>query len=212
MFLPCFPSQGFSDPEYRKRRAFISELASTYKQWVRPPAAVHQSQSVPQTSFHQSQSVPRPLLSKGSLSQGGAAAHRGLHGRRSGHMVRKRHAMHAGGWWWWWWRCTVMRGVAVYRREVYLQLRRVYPSLACSQFLAGLQQLEEELGYGGERIPQLREVSAFLKGGEEEEEEEEERTRVVNEERCRAAAGEGDLTQFGIEMRNGGSGEQLERL
>ncbi|XP_029969726.1 tyrosine hydroxylase 2 [Salarias fasciatus] len=48
-------------------------------------------------------------------------------------------------------------------RKVYQQLRGVYPSLACRQFLDGLQQLEAECGYGEERIPQLRDVSAFLK-------------------------------------------------
>lgn len=52
----------------------------------------------------------------------------------------------------------------VHRRQVYQQLRSIYPSLACRQFLDGLQQLEKECGYGEERIPQLREVSAFLKG------------------------------------------------
>lgn len=52
----------------------------------------------------------------------------------------------------------------VYRRQVYQQLRSIYPSLACKQFLDGLQQLEKECGYGEDRIPQLREVSAFLKG------------------------------------------------
>uniref|UniRef100_A0AAQ4PPN0 Tyrosine hydroxylase 2 n=1 Tax=Gasterosteus aculeatus aculeatus TaxID=481459 RepID=A0AAQ4PPN0_GASAC len=49
-------------------------------------------------------------------------------------------------------------------RHVYRQLRGIYPGLACRQFLDGLQQLEEEAGYGEDRIPQLREVSAFLKG------------------------------------------------
>uniref|UniRef100_A0A8C5DF64 Tyrosine 3-monooxygenase-like n=1 Tax=Gouania willdenowi TaxID=441366 RepID=A0A8C5DF64_GOUWI len=48
--------------------------------------------------------------------------------------------------------------------EVYRQLRGVYPSVACRQFLDGLQQLERECGYGEQRIPQIRDVSAFLKG------------------------------------------------
>uniref|UniRef100_A0A3B4BL27 Tyrosine 3-monooxygenase n=1 Tax=Periophthalmus magnuspinnatus TaxID=409849 RepID=A0A3B4BL27_9GOBI len=39
----------------------------------------------------------------------------------------------------------------------------VYPGLACRQFLDGLQQLEAECGYSEERIPQLRDISAFLK-------------------------------------------------
>lgn len=52
----------------------------------------------------------------------------------------------------------------VWRQQVYQQLRSVYPSTACRQFLDSLQQLEEECGYGKERIPQLRDVSAFLKG------------------------------------------------
>lgn len=47
---------------------------------------------------------------------------------------------------------------------MYRQLRSVYPSLACRQFLDSLQQLEQECGYGEDRIPQLRDVSAFLKG------------------------------------------------
>ena len=50
------------------------------------------------------------------------------------------------------------------RREVYSTLRSIYPSMACRQFLDALQQLERECGYGDDRIPQLREVSAFLKG------------------------------------------------
>uniref|UniRef100_A0A8C8CF86 Biopterin-dependent aromatic amino acid hydroxylase family profile domain-containing protein n=1 Tax=Oncorhynchus tshawytscha TaxID=74940 RepID=A0A8C8CF86_ONCTS len=49
------------------------------------------------------------------------------------------------------------------RREVYRTLRTIYPDLACRQFLGGLQQLERECGYGEDSIPQLREVSAFLR-------------------------------------------------
>uniref|UniRef100_A0A8C8CE42 Tyrosine 3-monooxygenase n=2 Tax=Oncorhynchus tshawytscha TaxID=74940 RepID=A0A8C8CE42_ONCTS len=48
-------------------------------------------------------------------------------------------------------------------REVYRTLRTIYPDLACRQFLGGLQQLERECGYGEDSIPQLREVSAFLR-------------------------------------------------
>ncbi|KAG7225576.1 hypothetical protein INR49_004982 [Caranx melampygus] len=90
---------GFSDPEYRKRRAYISELAFRYKQGTRCPLWSTRRRKYP-------------------------------HGEK---------------------------------REVYQQLRSIYPSLACRQFLDGLQQLERECGYGEDRIPQLREVSAFLK-------------------------------------------------
>ncbi|KAI9543038.1 hypothetical protein NQZ68_013969 [Dissostichus eleginoides] len=88
---------GYSDPEYRKRRAFISELAFRYKQGDQLPTVQYTAEEV-------------------------------------------------STW-----------------REVYLQLRSIYPSLACRQFLDGLQQLETECGYGEERIPQLRDISAFLK-------------------------------------------------
>ncbi|XP_034019668.1 tyrosine hydroxylase 2 [Thalassophryne amazonica] len=88
---------GFSDPEYRKRRASISELAFTYKQGELLPAVEYTAEET-------------------------------------------------ATW-----------------REVYRNLRRIYPSLACRQFLDGLQQLEEECGYSEDAIPQLRVVSAFLK-------------------------------------------------
>lgn len=61
-------------------------------------------------------------------------------------------------------RVSLMLCCCVDRREVYRQLRSIYPSLACRQFMEGLQQLEKECGYGEERIPQLREISAFLRG------------------------------------------------
>ncbi|XP_056131742.1 tyrosine hydroxylase 2 [Lampris incognitus] len=88
---------GFSDPEYRKRRAFISELAFNYKMWDPLPRVEYTLEEV-------------------------------------------------STW-----------------REVYKTLRSIYPNLACRQFLDGLQQLERECGYGEDSIPQLREVSAFLK-------------------------------------------------
>uniref|UniRef100_A0A8C6V478 Tyrosine 3-monooxygenase n=1 Tax=Neogobius melanostomus TaxID=47308 RepID=A0A8C6V478_9GOBI len=88
---------GYSDSEYRKRRAYISELAFGYKQGDPLPYVEYTEDEV-------------------------------------------------STW-----------------REIYLKLRSIYPSLACRQFLEGLQQLETECGYSEERIPQLRDISAFLK-------------------------------------------------
>ncbi|XP_068162914.1 tyrosine hydroxylase 2 [Antennarius striatus] len=88
---------GYSDPEYRKRRAFISELAFTYKQGDLLPIVEYTAEEV-------------------------------------------------STW-----------------REIYRQLCSIYPNMACKQFLDNLQQLEKECGYGEDSIPQLREVSAFLK-------------------------------------------------
>uniref|UniRef100_A0A8C7RGE1 Tyrosine 3-monooxygenase n=1 Tax=Oncorhynchus mykiss TaxID=8022 RepID=A0A8C7RGE1_ONCMY len=88
---------GFSDPEYRKRRCFIAELAANYRQ----------GEPLPRVEY-----TPEEVAT---------------------------------------W------------KEVYRTLRTIYPDLACRQFLGGLQQLERECGYGEDSIPQLREVSAFLR-------------------------------------------------
>uniref|UniRef100_A0A3Q2YNE0 Tyrosine 3-monooxygenase n=1 Tax=Hippocampus comes TaxID=109280 RepID=A0A3Q2YNE0_HIPCM len=86
---------GYTDPEYRKRRAFISELAYRYK-----------GDPLPEVEYTAEETATR---------------------------------------------------------EVYKKLRSIYANLACRQFLDGLQKLESECGYGEERIPQLRDISAFLK-------------------------------------------------
>uniref|UniRef100_A0A6Q2YCI4 Biopterin-dependent aromatic amino acid hydroxylase family profile domain-containing protein n=1 Tax=Esox lucius TaxID=8010 RepID=A0A6Q2YCI4_ESOLU len=88
---------GFSDPEYRKRRCFIAELAANYKE----------GEQLPRVEYTQEE-------------------------------------------------------VATWR-QVYQNLRSIYPDRACKQFLDGLEQLERECGYGEDSIPQLRDVSAFLK-------------------------------------------------
>ncbi|KAG5267828.1 hypothetical protein AALO_G00226250 [Alosa alosa] len=88
---------GYSDKEYRKRRAFISELAFNYKQ---------------------GEPLPRVEYTPEEIST---------------------------------W------------RQVYCTLTNIYPTHACRQFLDGLQQLEKECGYAEDNIPQLRDVSAFLK-------------------------------------------------
>ncbi|XP_072529997.1 tyrosine hydroxylase 2 [Salminus brasiliensis] len=88
---------GFSDLEYRKRRAQISELAFTYRHGDPLPCIEYTPEEV-------------------------------------------------ATW-----------------REVYRTLTAIYPTHACRQFLEGLQQLEKECGYGENKIPQLNDVSAFLK-------------------------------------------------
>uniref|UniRef100_A0A669PP93 Tyrosine 3-monooxygenase n=1 Tax=Phasianus colchicus TaxID=9054 RepID=A0A669PP93_PHACC len=49
------------------------------------------------------------------------------------------------------------------RREVYRKLRSLYPTHACTQYLDAFQQLEKHCGYQEDNIPQLQDVSRFLK-------------------------------------------------
>uniref|UniRef100_A0A672NAD2 Tyrosine 3-monooxygenase n=1 Tax=Sinocyclocheilus grahami TaxID=75366 RepID=A0A672NAD2_SINGR len=88
---------GFSDPEYRKRRGIISELAFKYKHGDPLPVVEYTPEEI-------------------------------------------------DTW-----------------REVYRTLGGLYPTHACRQFLEALGQLESECLYGEDKIPQLGEVSAFLK-------------------------------------------------
>uniref|UniRef100_A0A672UPY5 Tyrosine 3-monooxygenase n=1 Tax=Strigops habroptila TaxID=2489341 RepID=A0A672UPY5_STRHB len=48
-------------------------------------------------------------------------------------------------------------------REVYRKLSSLYPTHACTQYLDAFQQLEKYCGYQENNIPQLQEVSRFLK-------------------------------------------------
>lgn len=52
----------------------------------------------------------------------------------------------------------------IFRREVYRKLRSLYPTHACTQYLDAFQQLEKHCGYREDNIPQLQDVSRFLKG------------------------------------------------
>ncbi|XP_066561587.1 tyrosine hydroxylase 2 isoform X2 [Amia ocellicauda] len=88
---------GYSDPEYRKRRSFISELAFNYKEGDPLPRVEYTSEEI-------------------------------------------------STW-----------------REVYCKLSSIYPTHACKQYLDAFQLLEKNCGYKEDNIPQLRDVSRFLK-------------------------------------------------
>uniref|UniRef100_A0A8C0FEZ5 Biopterin-dependent aromatic amino acid hydroxylase family profile domain-containing protein n=1 Tax=Bubo bubo TaxID=30461 RepID=A0A8C0FEZ5_BUBBB len=51
----------------------------------------------------------------------------------------------------------------LFRREVYRKLSSLYPTHACMQYLDAFQQLEKYCGYQEDNIPQLQDVSRFLK-------------------------------------------------
>nr|XP_009678341.1 PREDICTED: tyrosine 3-monooxygenase-like [Struthio camelus australis] len=88
---------GYTDPEYRKRRAFFTDLAFNYRG----------GESLPRIEYT---------------------------------------AQEIATW-----------------KEVYRKLSSLYPTHACKQYLDAFQQLEKHCGYQEDNIPQLQDVSRFLK-------------------------------------------------
>ena len=58
----------------------------------------------------------------------------------------------------------VLKALCLWRRgHVYRQLKNLHPTHACDEYRANFEMLEKECGYSEHNIPQLQDVSMFLK-------------------------------------------------
>ena len=53
--------------------------------------------------------------------------------------------------------------ISIFNRLIYRQLRKLYPTAACKQHIRVVEMLEKEGGFSDTAIPQLEDVSRFMK-------------------------------------------------
>lgn len=149
---------GFTDPEYRKRRAMFADLAIKYRYGTaRSPNywfAFHGAGPHPVPFLFPVMARPFPLWS--------TRMRRSRHGEVEDVLSRKTSTFASET------RRLILscHSFLIYvirsRGNIYTKLRALYPTHACAEFNRVFPLLEQNCGYSAEEPPQLDRISAFL--------------------------------------------------